>query len=358
MTTLAPAQRLGLGLSCRLALVAMTVACNRDMQASATESQTPMAPKALTAAAKPTPKPAALQHISAPGRVIAIGDLHGDLAATRRAFQTAKVTDEADHWIGGNSVVVQTGDLLDRGDEERPLLEWIERLAGIAKAGGGALYRVNGNHEMMNVAGDLRYVTDAGFAQFAEYAQSPGPRPLSDVPPARRGRLVAFLPGGPWARRLAQHPLVLIVNDSVFTHGGLVPKHLAYGLERLNAELSAWMRGTGQLSPLLAGEEAPFWDRTYGDSVAEADCRTLDLILAQLAAKRLVVGHTPQKGGISFACDKHVARIDVGLSSYYGNNPTTVLEIHGDNVNVLTSGSATKRVAPAKPTPHNEAHPY
>jgi hypothetical protein len=88
------------------------------------------------------PKPTSLQPIRAPGRVVAIGDLHGDLGAARRASKTAKVIDEAEHGIGGNGVVAQTGGVLDWVDEERHLLKWLERPAGIAKDGGGARYRV------------------------------------------------------------------------------------------------------------------------------------------------------------------------------------------------------------------------
>jgi hypothetical protein len=44
------------------------------------------------------------------------------------------------------------------------------------------------------------------------------------------------------ALELAKNPTVLIVNDTVFAHGGLLPLHVSYGLERLNQEVSAWMR--------------------------------------------------------------------------------------------------------------------
>lgn len=338
-------------------VIAAAFACNRDVQASAKDEKGSNGSANPSVASAAVQRPAALVPIRAPGRVVAIGDLHGDLAVARRALQIGRVLDEADHWIGGNSVVVQTGDILDRGDEERPLLEWFERLAGIAKDGGGAVYRVQGNHEVMNVAGDLRYISEKGFLDFAEYAEGANSRPLGNVPAIQRGRLAAFLPGGPWARRLAAYPAVLIVNDSVFAHGGLVPKHLSYGLERINSELAAWMRGTGRLGPLLAGDEAPYWDRTYGDSVTDADCRMLDGVLAELSVKRLVVGHTPQKSGITFACDKHVARIDVGLSRFYGSSRPAVLEVAGDQLNVLTETSSNERAARRKPAKSASAHP-
>jgi hypothetical protein len=328
-----------------LALVA-TITCQRDVSARGKGDKNPQPaspPTPSRIVEQPRSDPEPPRPIHARGRVIAVGDLHGDLAAGRRALRLAKVIDEHDRWIGGHSVVVQTGDILDRGNEERALAEWLDRLAEQAKAAGGALYQVQGNHEVMNVAADFRYVTEAGFSAFAGYSQGPVPSRGHEVPGQQRGRLNAFLPGGPWADRLAAHPLVLQVNDSVFVHGGLLPQHLRYGIARLNAELSAWMRGTGSLGPMLSGDDAPCWVRTYGDVVTPEDCRVLDDILARLSAKRLVVGHTPQKAGISFACAGHVARIDVGLSAAYGNHSPQVLEISAGTMKVLTEEARPTR---------------
>jgi hypothetical protein len=185
----------------------------------------------------------------------------------------------------------------------------------------------------MNVEGDFRYVAEAGFADFAGYSAGP---PLDGIPPQRWGRWRAFRPGGPWAKNLAPHPVVLQVNDSIFVHGGLLPSHARYGLARLNAELTAWMRGEGPLGPLLTSRHSPTWDRTYGDAVTTANCRALLALLSSLGAKRLVIGHTPQKRGISFVCDGRVARIDVGVGlPAYGHQPAQVLEIVDGAMKVL-----------------------
>jgi hypothetical protein len=274
------------------------------------------------------------------GRIVAIGDLHGDLKAAMGAFKLAKVIDATEKWIGGNSVVVQTGDVLDRGDEERALLDWLDKIAERAHANGGELMRLNGNHEVMNVAGDLRYVSASGFADFAAEMTSPIPPSLASVPERARGRMMAFLPGGSWAKRLSRFPVVLVVNDTVFAHGGVRPSHVDYGIDRMNAEIAAWMNGEAALPQALASEDSPFWIRDYGDDVSAASCAALDVVLKRLSAARLVVGHTPQKHGISFACGDKVVRIDVGLSSYYGNRAPTVLEIQAGKVTVLDGASA------------------
>ena len=99
-------------------------------------------------------------------RVVALGDVHGDLGAMREALLLGGIIDERDEWIGGETVVVQTGDLLDRGDDEREILDLVEKLEQQASDAGGALLVLHGNHELMNVALDFRYVTDAGFSSF------------------------------------------------------------------------------------------------------------------------------------------------------------------------------------------------
>ncbi|CAI0559346.1 unnamed protein product [Linum tenue] len=54
-----------------------------------------------------------------PSRLIAIGDLHGDLEKSKQAFRLAGLIDAADRWSGGSSTVVQVGDMFDRGVDER-----------------------------------------------------------------------------------------------------------------------------------------------------------------------------------------------------------------------------------------------
>ena len=269
--------------------------------------------------------------------MIAIGDLRGDMAATRRAFRAVGVVDDSDAWSGGSTVVVQTGDVLNRCDDERAILDFLERLADEAKNAGGAVHQLNGNHEVMNIEGDFRYVTHAGFTSF-ESVTSPGnPQLEKRFDQQARPRGLAFSPGGPYALRLARFDTVVMVNDTLFVHGGVSPKHVRYGLGRINREVQDWMRGDRPSLPVvMSGDDAPTWNRLYSsDDVAPAVCRVLDSVLELVGAKRMVVGHTPQKDGINSACNERVWRIDVGLASHYGANPSQVLEIDRDKVGVL-----------------------
>jgi hypothetical protein len=270
-----------------------------------------------------------------PGRLIAIGDLHGDIAATRAALRLGGAIDASDRWIGDTLTVVQTGDQLDRGDEEREILDLLRQLEASAQADGGQVIALNGNHEVMNVQGDFRYVTPGGIGAFAGVTpRSPLAR---SAPPAFVDRAAAFLPGGAYALELAERDVIAVVGDSVFVHGGLLPDHVRYGIDRINRETQAWMRGGERQAPVaIAAESAPIWVRDYSlDPVSPRACEMLGEVLLALKVSRMVVGHTVQSQGISSACDDRIYRIDVGLSRYYGQNPIQVLEIDAGKTRVL-----------------------
>jgi len=269
-------------------------------------------------------------------RVVAIGDLHGDLSATRSALRLAGVLDEDDRWAGGGAVLVQTGDQLDRGDDELEILDLLDRLTVQARAAGGAVHVLNGNHELMNVKQDLRYVSLGGFLDFL-------PTPIADpetvephvVVDAVHERLRACRPGHPFAMRLADRNVISIVGDTVFVHGGVLPHVVDYGIERLNQEARDWIRGERPYPPeILLASDGPVWSRHYSKDPDPEDCRILREVLDDLEAGRMVVGHTVQDEGISPACDGLVWRIDVGLASHFGGRPA-VLEIENGSVTAI-----------------------
>ena len=278
-----------------------------------------------------TPPPSV---VPAAERIIAFADVHGDLDATRAALRLGGLIDAEDRWVGGATVAVQTGDQLDRGDGERAILDLFERLSEEAWAAGGAFYPLLGNHETMNVALDLRYVTPGGFADFADLSL-PGGHPLAgQVRPEAQGRVAAFSPGGPYANRLAGHNAVMQVGDTVFTHGGVLPIHAEHGLDVINRSIQAWMVGQAPAPEVWIGSEGPLWTRLYSDGAPSPEaCATLDETLEKLGASRMVVGHTVQPAP-SAACDGKVWRMDVGMAAHYGGTPA-VLEIQGDTVRVL-----------------------
>ena len=268
-------------------------------------------------------------------RIVAFGDVHGDLEATREALRLAGAIDDRDRWIGGELIVVQTGDQLDRGDEEQAILDLFERLRVESRAAGGAFYALLGNHELMNPRGDLRYVTEGGFADFTDAVEyDPTDSLLAVFEPQQRARMAALMPGRPYAMLLAQRQVILRVGENVFVHGGVLPDHVAYGVDRINSDAQAWLRGEADRTAVLQGSESPQWTRLYSRDPDSLACATLEEALDSLEASRMIMGHTIQDEGIAPACGKRAWRIDVGMAAHYGGS-VQVLEIVGDSVRVL-----------------------
>ena len=326
--------------------IAFTCSCNRTPEAKP-DAPTPSA-RTATSIAAPAPSGAASDAVAsyrlpASARLIAIGDIHGDLTALRGALRLAGAIDSDDQWIGKDLTVVQTGDQVDRGDQDREVLDVLERLETSAKAAGGALHVLNGNHELMNARFDFRYVTRKSFASFNEFSSSAS-RLAGSVPDAELGRAAAFMPGAPYAMKLSRHLTVALVGDSLFAHGGVLPAHVDYGLDRINREASAFLAGkTRELPAVLMDESGPVWMRDYGrPAVDDATCEMLGRVLAQVGAKRLIVGHTVQEHGISSACGERLFRIDIGLSAFYGVKPPQVLEVTAGGARILGAGKPGK----------------
>jgi hypothetical protein len=238
-------------------------------------------------------------------RIIAIGDVHGDVKALRSCLRIAGLVDDADRWTGGTAHLVQLGDILDRGDAERGCIDLLFSLQEQARAAGGNVHVLLGNHEIMNVDHDFRYVTRdswAGWAAAGEGAAGRRQR-LGDVlatlsyPPHQRERAAAFRPGGAVARRLARMPVAVRIGDALFVHAGARLRHAAYGLERMNAEAAAWLRGRRPRPEVLDEDDSPLWVRQYSvPNVKPAVERELENVLRALNCQRMVVGHTPQVG--------------------------------------------------------------
>ena len=271
----------------------------------------------------------------AAGRLIAIGDLHGDLEAARTALRLGGALDAEDRWIGGDLVVVQTGDILDRGDEEEAIIRLFQRLREEAERAGGAVHVLNGNHELMNAYRDYRYVTPGGFADFADVAVTTGVDSLLvSLEPDQRPRAAAFLPGGPFARLLARRNTIVIVGSSLFVHGGILPEHLDRGLDHMNDEIRAWLRAETPQPDWIRGDRSPVWTRLYSDEPTVAACDTLSSVLERVGVERMVVGHTIQRTGVTSFCGGRVWVIDVGMAAHYGGRPA-VFEIRDNRVRGL-----------------------
>lgn len=197
-------------------------------------------------------------------RTVAVGDVHGAYEPLRDILLAAGLVDPEGHWAGGDAVLVQTGDFLDRGADSLRVALWLMRLQREAAEQGGQVIVLLGNHEVMNLMGDLRYVTPEIVEPMIDEASEKRRaaackqkvailrRAAKEIgersPPASEVRkacleehplglieyVAAMRPGEALGRWLRSLPTVARVGDAVFVHGGLSAEMAAMELEAIN----------------------------------------------------------------------------------------------------------------------------
>jgi len=197
--------------------------------------------------------------VKAPGRVVAFGDVHGAYDDWVSLLSELGIVDAQLNWSGGDTHLVSLGDLIDRGPGSRGVVELLKKLDQQADKAGGAVHLVLGNHEVMVMTGDLRYVSRAEFAAFAgdesqadrdalyeQYLRfNPGlDRQAAraafdkDHPPGFVALSRAYSREGALGKWLLQQPLVLKVNDKAYMHGGIAYSVSDQSLKDINARAS------------------------------------------------------------------------------------------------------------------------
>ena len=320
-------------------------------------------------------------------RLVVIGDVHGDYQALQQMLRLAGVVgdndNDHDEWKGGDTIVVQCGDMMDRGGQELACWALLCRLSHQAAAAGGAVSVLWGNHEVLNATGLFHYTTGPH-----EFERLLG-KPLDLHTPMRHAwrrqfagnqpvRWAACEPGGLLAQSLlSQLSVALVVGRTLCVHAGLTVRHLGDvqdggNLATLNHEAREWIttvhhqhnfntlshkvppdhvmalanaRAQAAAKALPAclggrGTEArsPVWLRDYSSPPGALDAAVTDELHATLdrvAAQRIVMGHTPQSQINATAAGK-AWRVDIAASQGMGGGTPEVLEIvHGETEDEL-----------------------
>ena len=313
-------------------------------------------------------------------RIIAIGDVHGDMKLVVDSLIISKVIiltksriDSVPvklgsktynyEWIGGDTIVVQIGDQNDscRGDcdnlendtpDDVKIFKFYNDLNKLAIKSKGAVYSLLGNHELMNVQGDFKYVSKANIDMFKKYYDPIDKKRLRGD--AVENRTDAFNNGKEYANLLAcTRQSVLIIGEFLFVHAGITKFLLnnknfpgREDLPKLNELVKNWLLhklknvNDSNMSELLDNvlnnaENSPFWTRIFGQlppklSYDSNECRDyLAPVLEAYGIKGMIIGHTPQiKDGINSTCGNRLFRIDVGASkAFEQKRAPQVLEI-------------------------------
>lgn len=262
-----------------------------------------------------------------PKALCAIGDTHADLHATVRALALcgAVETTKPQTWVGNDITVVQTGDILDRGNASLPTLRYLWSLADQAATAGGELLLLMGNHELLNMQGRINYVH--GYSRRAadggELARSGGRDAWREMLHPARGEI---------GRQLANHPAAAVRGEgacrTLFVHAGVrASTARKYGsVDALNKAAREQLLA-GDDTELLDAQHGPLWFRGYARSTAasRADSEVCAELAAALVAmgdgaQRMAVGHNIVPW-VATRCGGMLHMLDVGMSAFYGGKP-------------------------------------
>ena len=304
-------------------------------------------------------------------RIVAVGDIHGAYRPVRDLLRTAGIIDGRSRWIGGRTVLVQTGDVLDRGADSRRVLDLLRRLETEAARAGGRVHALLGNHEVMRMVGDWRYVSAGEFAAFrdadsgarrdefyelaaahaARVAEDAGDRFdertyrarfLTEVPLGFVEMRQAFDASGTYGRWLRSRDTTVIINDIAFVHGGFTPTTAAKGCTTINETVRRELMNLPATPEALASTlgsspDGPLWYRGLAEEPEAAFEPQLVATLTALGVRAIVTGHTPSPGRIITRFEGRVIQIDSGMlgGTFYPDGAPSALEIRGDSVTAV-----------------------
>lgn len=250
------------------------------------------------------------------GRQLAISDIEGSFSAFRKLLQGNRVIDENFNWIFGDGHLVLTGDFFDRGDRVTEVLWLIYSLEDKAKAAGGYVHFVLGNHEIMNLNGDLRYVH---------------PKYILNASLLNENYMTLYSEQSELGRWLRTKNVIQKVGDVLYVHGGVsaIMNTMELPVAKVNELVRPFYADTSYIYPdavvdLLYSDLGPFWYRGYYTGSIKATQQTIDSTLHQYRARYIATGHTIIADTISTLFDKKVFNTDV--QHYKGHSEALYIE--------------------------------
>jgi hypothetical protein len=200
------------------------------------------------------------------GRIVAVGDVHGNFDGLTSILQEAGILDENLKWAGGDATYIQLGDLFDRGVDVRPVVDLLMRLGGEAKAAGGRFECILGNHEIMNLSGFYRDASPEIYSTFVDSKSEKRRKKLWSAVKTYRGLTgeptddaamqawmvehplgwaeyaEALEPDGLYGRWLRELPVAIMIDGALFIHGGLSPRVAGMSVAEINDEVASEMK--------------------------------------------------------------------------------------------------------------------
>ncbi|WP_158673999.1 metallophosphoesterase [Pedobacter sp. KBW01] len=236
-------------------------------------------------------------------KLVALSDIEGNMEKLKLLLINNGIVDENCNWTFGNGHLVFCGDMFDRGNQVTECLWLIYSLEDKAKKMGGYVHFILGNHEIMNLQGDVSYNT----RKYANTAKVLG-KSIAELY-SENSEL------GKWLR---SKNVVEQIGDLVFAHGGISSKINIAGLgieeinklARPNYALKRADYGDANTNLVMDTNYGPFWYRGYYGEKRTAEA-LVDSVLAQYKARHIITGHTIIADTISTLYHNKVINTDV-----------------------------------------------
>jgi hypothetical protein len=238
--------------------------------------------------------------------IVAISDIHGQYDLMIQLFTKNKVIDENGKWAFGEGHLVVVGDIFDRGEHVLDIIWFMINLEKEADAAGGKVHVLLGNHEVMVLESDIRYVHKK-----YRYTSALFRKPYAELFDEH-----SFL--GQWVR---SKPIYLKINDISFVHGGISEEFFQFNIpmDQLNTTYyeKIFVQSTidttlkDPVQEFLLYEGGPLWYRGYAVPDEYTEERT-NLLLDQMDSKHIVVGHTSMPNIVSLL-DNKILLIDSSI---------------------------------------------
>jgi hypothetical protein len=304
-------------------------------------------------------------------KIIAVGDIHGDYDNFVKILKAAGLLDDTLKWSGGKTHLVQTGDIMDRGDHSKDVFDLIKKLEIEAMEAGGRVHMLLGNHEEMNITGIVfrnpAYVSPKQFASFLPdyyryakegeflrqiqnsstnendsdtslheaYLETKWKELMSDK---NIQTLYVNTFNAEYGRWIIEHNAVIKINGILFSHGGISERYAAWPMQKINdilrRELNeyrlSYKRG---ITPRMRREilyypDSPLWNRDLALKDEKTYAPVVDKILKNFNATHMIIAHTPPGSPVIPEDDQDevamrsrfgqkVWMIDTGIADYY-----------------------------------------
>tara|TARA_B110000208_G_C11713341_1_gene410131 strand:+ start:60 stop:1109 length:1050 start_codon:yes stop_codon:yes gene_type:complete len=312
-------------------------------------------------------------------RIIAIGDIHGDLEVTKLIFKNAGLIDTNLNWIAepSDTIVVQVGDQLDscrptatnkcgklgiktKSPGDLSVFKFFYDINKKAQKKGGHCISLLGNHELMNVLGNLKYNSKDDLKSISKFKVRKNELDDSESSvnsnEAYERRIKLFERGSDMSKFMAcTRNSAIIIGKNLFLHAGILPQiALKYKIEDINRLIRTWLidtiniktknRNIGSIKDILFNNDiSPFWNRVLGSIPKDADENECEKhvykVLKLWKINNMVIGHTPtifNGEEINAICNNSLWKIDNGLSHGFdqfknGDEKIQYIEILNDN---------------------------